>query len=208
MNIFLFDFDAQKSAQAYPFDYLNKMPLEYCQLMCTAHRVINGIQYTEQTKNGRSIKRWRLEDPICPELDQVLYKATHVNHPCAIWVRESHNNYMYLYDLYLECLDEYKRRRGKDHKCSELEQYLGFSPWERQGGSIRLDWNDPIDYPLVMPDQYRQIDAVAAYRSYFINEKAHLAYWENGAQPPEWFEGTPLTKEQYNDIKKRRRERR
>lgn len=209
MNIFLFDKNPELSARSYPFDYLNKMPLEYCQLMSTAHRVINGTMYLEKTKNGRNIKRWKLSDSLCPDFDNILYKATHVNHPCGIWIRECHENYMYVYDLYLYCLEEYKRRRGKEHDCAKLEQYLGFSPWERGGGKIKLHCDEPTNFVEAMPYQYKhKTNPVESYREYFHEEKQHLHYWENGAQPPEWFECTPLTKEQYYDIKKRRRERR
>ena len=53
-----------------------KMIIEYAQLMSTAHRMIDGDEYTDLSINGRKIKRWRH-----PELDDVLMKASHAHHP-------------------------------------------------------------------------------------------------------------------------------
>lgn len=39
-----------------------------------------------------------------------------------------------------------------------------------------------------MPVQYKQADdAVAAYRAYYLGEKASFACWKSPASPPEWW---------------------
>jgi hypothetical protein len=37
-----------------------------------------------------------------------------------------------------------------------------------------------------MPDQYKDLDAVTAYRNYYVSEKARFAKWKNG-KIPEWY---------------------
>ena len=53
------------------------MIIEYAQIMSTAHRVFDGEEYYGKTKNGRKIKRWKMNS----NLEHILYKASHVNHP-------------------------------------------------------------------------------------------------------------------------------
>ena len=62
-----------------------KMIIEYAQLMSTAHRLLDGLPYLDKTANGRSIKRWRLND----EREVQLMKASHINHPSSIWAINS-----------------------------------------------------------------------------------------------------------------------
>ena len=52
-----------------------KMIIEYAQLLSTAHRLLDGEEYTDLTANGRRIKRWRIED----EREKQLMKASHIN---------------------------------------------------------------------------------------------------------------------------------
>ena len=97
MNIFYVDRDPNIAAQMHCDKHVCKMVIEYPQLMSTAHRVLDGNQYYGLTKNGRKIKRWKLEDKV---MEDNLMKASHVNHPSNLWVRESKTNYInFLKDL-------------------------------------------------------------------------------------------------------------
>ena len=60
-----------------------KMILEYAQLLSTAHRVLDGTITIGLSKTGRKVKRYVLPD----DRDSILYSATHINHPSAIWAR-------------------------------------------------------------------------------------------------------------------------
>ena len=64
------------AAQNLPDKLVVKMPLESAQMLSTAHRVLDG-------------------DDIADELG--VYKIAHINHPCTIWVRETSQNYLWLY---------------------------------------------------------------------------------------------------------------
>lgn len=108
--------------------------------------------------------------------EDVLYKATHVNHPSAIWARASRSNYQYLFDLFLALCEEYTYRYGKVHKSRELLDMLAFCPDNIPNGP----WTQPTQ---AMPDQYKQDNSIFAYRAYYIGEKSDLFSWKNRSIP-------------------------
>lgn len=178
MNIFYLDQDAVTCAQYHNNKHVVKMILESCQLLCTAHRVTDGIPYEDRTKNNRRITRYILPDG---GLDRILYQATHINHPCAVWCRQSISNYIWLWRLTDALAQEYTYRYGKVHKCERdgLIEQLKFTP-------IHLPlagWTEPAQ---AMPDHCKHPDAVEAYRNYYRQEKQHLAKWTK-REIPEWF---------------------
>ena len=59
------------------------MYIEYAQLLSTAHRVLDGEEYTV-IQNGRRIKSGNTL--ICGTISLML--ASHINHPSNKWVRE------------------------------------------------------------------------------------------------------------------------
>jgi len=176
MNIFFLSKDPKQAALFHNDKHVVKMILESAQLLCTTHRVLDGKQEVI-IKNNRKKKAWKLSNS---ELDLYLYNSTHVNHPSAVWVRESKNNYMWLYNLFVELCKEYKYRYGKTHLCeTKLKKYLMNPPMNIS--------NRPFTQPpQAMPEQYRQVDSVSAYRNYYMIDKAHLASWKN-RNIPDWF---------------------
>jgi hypothetical protein len=64
VNIFYLDPDPKICAEMHVSKHVVKMIIEYAQLMSTAHRVLDGTQYTDMTANGRRIQRWRMSDPV------------------------------------------------------------------------------------------------------------------------------------------------
>lgn len=148
-------------------------------MLSTAHRVLDGTEYTELSKAGRRLKRWR--HPI-PVVDQRLYKASHVNHPCNIWIRQSAANYQWLFDLYFHLHQEYKHRYNKDHKSwVDLHDIL-----EEWPDNIPITDNEiPLDFAMAMPDQYKSDDPVEAYRNYYIGEKSDILSYTK-RKPPYW----------------------
>lgn len=161
MNIFFLDKDPYKAAEMHHDKHVVKMILETAQLLSTAHRVLDGQQYIDQT-SGRKIKRWKLESDFW---DNTLYKATHVNHPSNVWARESKENYMWLYKMFNALCSEYTHRYGKVHATqTKLEKHLNYAPTNIPDiGMTKM--------PQAMPEQYRCEDSVQAYRTYYINEK-------------------------------------
>jgi len=106
------------------------------------------------------------------------YKTTHKNHPCSIWARESLDNWRWLRELVFELHNEYQFRYGKEkvHKSFLVVQNL----LEPRIESIGL-----TEFAQAMPEQYKNVDVVTAYRNYYKFEKRHLFKWTN-RKPPYW----------------------
>ena len=177
MNIFYLHEDPIQNAKWHIDKHIVKMPIEYAQLMSTAHRLLDGEMYLGKTAIGRNIKRWRLHD----EREDILYKASHINHPSAIWVRESIENYFEMYKLYMAVLAEFTNRYGKVHGSSKPSIAL-----------IRPPKNIPMvkgtQLPQCMPEICKvKNNPILAYRNYYIVEKNSFASWKN-REIPEWFQ--------------------
>jgi hypothetical protein len=159
MNIFYFYDCPVKSAQAQPDKMLVKMPLETAQMLCTAHRELDGDEYADEAG---------------------LYKRAYWNHPCTIWARHTDANYYWLYEHFLALGKEYTYRYGKTHaSVDKLEYALDYAP-----ANITLSSMTPV--AQAMPDEYKDDDPIKAYRNYCINEK-HYDKWERGRNKPKWW---------------------
>ena len=157
MNIFYIDKDPKLCAQYHNDKHVVKMILEYAQLMCTAHRELDS------------------------EVDDILYKSTHKNHPSAVWVRESAYNYYWLYQLWTNLCDEYTHRYGKKHLTdTKLRKLLRHPPHH---APLNSPFTQP---PQAMPDDVKEEDSIMAYRNYYKLYKEHLATWTK-RPPPEWY---------------------
>ena len=111
---------------------------------------------------------------------QTKYKPTHINHPCTKWAGSSQANYRWLVSHAKALCEEYTKRYNKVHACQELiDGSLSIVP------SVIPDIG-LTEFVQAMPDQYKQIDPVQAYRNYYIGEKKSFAKWKHGNQP-EWF---------------------
>ena len=104
LNIFYISDDPTQAAQWMVDKHVVKMILESAQLLSTAHRLLDGRVTAGKSKLGRNVKRYILDDGREP----VLYSATHVNHPSAVWARTSVENYLWLADHFSSLMDEYK----------------------------------------------------------------------------------------------------
>ena len=98
MNVFYLSHDVEECARWHVDRHVVKMPTEYAQLLSTAHRLLDGTVYQTYSDNGRRVKRWSHPDS---KKEQLLHAATHVNHPSAVWVRQSKSNYDWLYSLFV-----------------------------------------------------------------------------------------------------------
>lgn len=159
MNIFYLDRCPTQAAIDMCDKHNPKMVVETAQLLATAHRVIDGDAHANE---------------------RGMYRATHVNHPSAVWVRKSVQHYDWLALHLAALLDEYTARFGKIHATSRLLSALSEPP----ARLVDNGWEDP---PLAMPDDYRGDDAVEAYRAYYSGDKRRFAQWRNGA--PVWWVG-------------------
>lgn len=178
MNIFFLDKNPILAAKYHSDAHVIKMILESAQLLSTAHRVLDGYEAITQNKIGHRLKRWLMRSS---EAEAAFYKSTHVNHPCATWVRESVDNYTWLFQLYLALLNEYNFRFGKHHKSGGLAARLATPPMNIPLGGFTVDTvinNIDTDYRVVG-------DLIQTYRNYYKGTKQHLFKWTK-REKPEW----------------------
>ena len=176
MNIFYLDHDVRKCAEMHNDKHVVKMILEYAQLLSTAHRILDGAVSFGVSQSGRKKVIYVLAD----NRDTILYSATHINHPSAVWVRQSAQNYMWLAELLEECCKEYTHRYGKVHATSRLETYLARVP----ENIPQAPFTEPTP---AMPDDCKVVgNSITSYRNYYIQNKTHLANWKK-RDVPDWY---------------------
>ena len=196
MNIFFTNSDFKLCAADHTCIHVRKMIVEYAQLLSTAHRVLDGRMIYKFSKTGRKQKHWEH-----PTLDQVLYKATHVNHPSAVWVRDSYEHYVWLYHLFIELNALYTEYTGKQHKSSELIHVLARLPNNIKDSGWLSDPYLAIntkEYPAVIP--YMECDDHTIPYKMYVNEKYKT--WKQKprmkneikwyGEPPDWFDQSIL----------------
>lgn len=113
MNIFYTNEDPRLCSLDHCYIHMRKMIVEYCQLLSTAHRLLDGKWSVIISEKGRKQQIWTLDDPI---KEQWIYKASHVNHPSAKWIRASKAHYLWLVKVVDELLNIYHNDSGKTHK--------------------------------------------------------------------------------------------
>ena len=176
MNIFYLDRDTKTCAEMHVDKHVVKMILEYAQLLSTAHRMLDGTLSVGHSASGRKKTSYVLID----QRESVLYSATHINHPSAIWVRQSDANYAWLFQMFGALMDEYTYRYGKIHASGRLVDALSYKPKNISKG--------PFTEPTpAMPEECKVTgDSIASYRKYYLTNKVKIARWTN-RNMPHWF---------------------
>ena len=142
MNIFYLDSNPYTAAQWHADKHVSKMLIETAQMLSTAHHIDGNSEI------------------------QGLYKPTHINHPCALWVRENTANYDWAWGLLNALCLEFRIRRGKQHLTQKrLLMTLNAIP----DLPYAPEHTPP---PLVMPDALKCDDPVQAYRAYYRQKHA------------------------------------
>ena len=186
MNIFFLDENPVMAAHYHCDKHVPKMIVEYAQLMCTAHRLIDGEPYEAKNKRGHKLTRWRLSD----DRENKLYLAAHRNHPSNIWVRSSVQHYDWLYKCFDALCAEFTKRYGKFHKTDlDLREYLERKP-------TNLQDNGFVDPPLAMPDKCKLNKAIPSYRNFYATEKRRFATWK--IKKPDWYDWWCMMNDTFN----------
>jgi hypothetical protein len=176
MNIFFLDRSPRVAALYHVDKHVVKMILETAQLLSTAHRVLDG-QLVVSHASGRKKTAYVLPD----DRENHLYKATHINHPSAIWCRSGLDQYRWTYDLFVHLTMEYTYRYGKHHKCEFLLDPLWEAP---KNIDLEAPWTEATP---AMPDECKVPgDSVESYRNYYIQHKNRMGKWTNRAIPT-WY---------------------
>lgn len=183
MNIFILNQDPELAASYHNDKHVVKMPLEMAQMMCANIYCLNGL-----TSKAKANKNLDLLYTIFKGFPQPktspypFYLLAFPNHPCTIWLRESQANVKWGLDLFHHLLIEYTFRYGKHRDLEKVYFWLRDNfPYDliSQTGST--------PNAQALPDLYKNEDAVKAYRTYYLNDKRHIAKWKNRDQP-EWWE--------------------
>lgn len=158
---------------------LSKNPVEAARLQCDKH-VVKMILETAQML---STAHRELGSDIDPNL---LYKKTHVNHPSAVWIRKSNQNYQWAVEHFEALCDEYTFRYEKTHLSdTKLRQlFRAHKPLDIPKTALTAP-------PQCMDDQYRVpvktstdwAATIAAYKAYYRAEKSPIARYTKRAPP-------------------------
>lgn len=151
MNIFVTDPSPIISAQALDDKRVNKMILESTQLLCNALR-FHGCD-----------ESW-------------LYRSTHVNHPCSVWVRTNEQNYLWLCEHTEELINQYWETRQKDHGCYRVwHRCLGHSGLIPEGERTPF-----VECITSYPDMTDHGDIHTNYKHYLVYK------WNTDVRKPTW----------------------
>lgn len=155
MNIFVLDSCPIRAAQFHVDKHVVKMVIEIAQLLSTTHHMLES-----GTKD--------------------MYRPTHHNHPCAVWLRKSSLNYRWAHTHLLGLLDEYTLRYGKVHKTAALAIPLEVAPPRL----VLYQCEHMTPYALAMPDEYKiSKSAITCYREYYKHGKKDLHKWTRRPKP-------------------------
>lgn len=153
MNIFVLDESPQKSARYHCDKHVVKMITESRQMMKHAVDIHNKGKFSSRG---------------------------YVNHPCSVWVRDTIDNYMWLYEMTAYLNEEYKHRYNKieDHKS-----WTEIQSWDMP----ECPATGLTQFALAMPIEYQNQDNVVdSYRNYYIYEKQDFATWRKRERPIWW----------------------
>jgi len=154
MQVFRVDKSPSISATMLADHHVGKLLMEACQLMCTAHHLDGGQK---------------------ADLD-ALWRPTHANHPCAIWVREASNGYQWVYEHAEALAHEFNFRYNKPHAAALLLPALRVEPTSAVTTSLG---------PQAFPEWLKDPDYVKGYRAYYLT-KPNLR-WKNKRPAPLWY---------------------
>jgi hypothetical protein len=162
MNIFILDDNPQISAACLCDKHISKMIVESAQMMACA-LIRHGVKSNQMplTSNGTP------------------HKGGYHHHPCSRWAGDSRDNYIWLCCHAIELCRQFYLRYGKAHACQSAVIDMVAMNEEIPQGKL-------TPYVQAMPVEYKDKDAVKAYRRYYIAEKS-FAKWEKGVKPPKWY---------------------
>lgn len=179
MNIFFLSNDPVEAAQLQCNKHVLKMPTESAQMLSTVHRVCDGYAATRITEKGRKLTYYHH-----PELDDVLYKTVHVNHPSTIWTRATRANYLWHYQHFVALCDEFEFRYGKPHgSFLKLNEILKNPPKNIPDSPLTT-------FALAMksnPECQFPEDPVKSYRLFYQTKQHRFKMIWKKRDAPQWF---------------------
>lgn len=169
MNLFLLSLDRRQCVRWYADKHIVKMILELAQLLYGVWGVLENSEWRNFAPTGS-------------------YKVTHINHPIAVWMRQSKENYKFAASYAHPMLAEYTRRYKKIHACTHhLDWLVSNIPSNLPDGPL-------TQMPQAMPDEFKvrdgcgtMEDTVSAYKAYYIGFKVkNIRITYTDTEWPEW----------------------
>lgn len=163
MNIFVLDEDPIVSAKMYCDKHVPKMVVElYQQLGSSVIRHGATPEQMPRTKKGSPLR------------------GGYHNHPATRWVGDSRDNFIWACYHGASLAEEYTKRFGKTHFCADGIEILS--------NMVHLIPEGPLTpFAQAMPDEFKDADAVKAYRAYYHSKT--FAKWQKGRPAPSWWKG-------------------
>ena len=158
-NIFILDTDVGANARSHCDKHVVKMILESAQMLCT---IANELG---------------VDSP---------YKSTHKHHPSTKWAAASKDNYKWLYELMLALNEEFMYRFGHSKNHLSVDKFLSGVSMADVLSKLSDDGLTP--FAQAMPDEYKNDDAVKAYRDYYENAKKDILKYTKRSTPY-WLKG-------------------
>lgn len=154
MNIFILHSDPVVAAEQMCDKHIVKMILETAQLLCSPF------------PNGTA-----------------PYKVTHYNHPCAIWTRQSLENYDWLIQHGRALNAQYMLR----YKSNKPHKSLSVIEWcNNNKHTLNFPTTGLTTFCQAIPDDCKDRDPITAYRNYYIRYKNKIAKWKLSSVPDWW----------------------
>jgi hypothetical protein len=151
--------------------FLDRNPQRAAAAHCDRHVVKMAIEYAQLLSTALHMTG--------STTNEYTYKPTHLMHPSTLWTSESLSHWEWLWRLGHNVGNEYTKRYGKIHKSTRVLRNLPTPNRLPDLGWLR-------DPPQAMPDEYKCMDAVKAYRQYYLCDKVRFAEWRH-SNPPDWW---------------------
>jgi len=163
MNIFVLDKDPMVAASYHCDKHVSKMCVELLQQLGSAV-IRHGAEPWEMPLTAKGT-------PL---------KGGYHNHPCTRWVGDSRANFNWAAMHGIGLCTEYTNRYHKIHACERGILHLMQMAEMIPDGPL-------TPFAQAMPVEYKCIDPVRAYRTYYINDKKPFAKWEKLNNTPAWW---------------------
>ena len=162
MNIFHVDVTGDACAMAQCDSHVVKMPVETAQ-MCSTAMHMRGV-----------------------DTDEVpgLYKPCYEYHPMNVWVRETDENLWWTIRHGLDLCRECNYRYGKIHSSPAVLRTCFYYMLDYYNDAPNT-MHYSTEPPQCMPDEFKHVDHIEAYREFYRVDKAHIHRWTR-RQPPSW----------------------
>lgn len=195
MNLFYLDDDLDLCAEYHIDKHVGKMQLEATQLLSTAlwiDKYVGFVPRAVTPEEWAVVAEAKRAEPPIEERTFTRYLPCHQNHPSAIWVRSSLENYWWTIN-YVSALNSESIYRGRNVHASSIECNRLPDPQHMQ--------NTGFTRPLqAMPPELKTDNVVEDYRMFYMLDKGPFATWKVRGQPEWWDSEIALTERRYTDL--------